>query len=55
MNDRIAVTDPYLLGALSGSEVDLWNSNALDACCTTPIGYHPSVYGSYLNALMLFA
>ena len=55
MNAGIAVTDPYPAGALSGSAVDLWDSNALDACCTTPIGYHPSVYGSYLNALMLFA
>ncbi len=55
MNAGIAVTNPYLAGALSGSQVDLWDSNALDACCTTPIGYHPSVYGSYLNALMLFA
>lgn len=54
MNDGIAVTDPYLPGALSGAELDLWDSNALDACCTTPIGYHPSVYGSYLDALMLF-
>ena len=26
----------------------------LDACCTTPIGYHPSVYGAYLSALVLF-
>ena len=54
MNLGIAVTNPYLPGALSGTAVDLWDSNALDACCTTPIGYHPSVYGSYLNALMLF-
>ena len=54
MNAGIAVTNPYLVGALSGNAIDLWDSNALDACCTTPIGYHPSVYGSYLNALMLF-
>ncbi len=54
MNAGIAVTNPYLVGALSGTAIDLWDSNALDACCTTPIGYHPSVYGSYLNALMLF-
>ena len=33
---------------------DLWDSNPLLACCTVPIGYHPSVYGDYLNALMLF-
>ena len=46
--------NPYLPGALSGPQVDLWDSNALDACCTTPIGYHPSLYGAYLNALVLF-
>jgi hypothetical protein len=54
MNDSIAVMNPYLPGALSGPQVDLWDSNALDACCTTPIGYHPSLYGAYLNALVLF-
>src|SRR4029077_4388317 len=54
MNLGIAVTNPYPAGALSGPAIDLWDSNALDACCTTPIGYHPSVYGSYLNALELF-
>ena len=55
MNAGIAlVTNPYPVGALSAGKVDLWDSNALDACCTTPIGYHPSVYGFYLNALMLF-
>jgi len=54
MNDGIAVMNPYLPGALSGPQVDLWDSNALDACCTTPIGYHPSLYGAYLNALVLF-
>ena len=54
MNKGIAVMNPYLPGALSGAQVDLWDSNALDACCTTPIGYHPSLYGAYLNALVLF-
>ena len=54
MNLGVAVMNPYVPGALSGTAVDLWDSNALDACCTTPIGYHPSVYGSYLNALILF-
>jgi len=54
MNDSIAVMNPYLPGALFGPQVDLWDSNALDACCTTPIGYHPSLYGAYLNALVLF-
>jgi hypothetical protein len=34
--------------------VDLWDSNPLTACCTTPIGYHPSSYGVYLDALVIF-
>ena len=28
----------------------MWDSNHLLACCTVPIGYHPSVYGDYLDA-----
>jgi PEP-CTERM motif len=54
MNQGVAVMNPFLPGALFGTQVDLWDSNALDACCTTPIGYHPSLYGAYLNALVLF-
>jgi hypothetical protein len=53
VNARIAVRDPYLAGN-PAFEVDLWDGNALDACCTTPIGYHPSIYGAYLSALVLF-
>jgi hypothetical protein len=53
INARIAVRDPYLAGN-PAFEVDLWDGNALDACCTTPIGYHPSTYGAYLSALVLF-
>ena len=34
--------------------IDLWDNNPLDACCLVPTGYHPSNYGSYLNALVLF-
>jgi hypothetical protein len=34
--------------------IDLWDSDPYLACCTTPTGYHPSVYGDYLNALVLF-
>ena len=34
--------------------VNLWDSDPLTACCTTPIGYHPSAYGAYLDALTLF-
>ena len=26
----------------------------MTGCCTTPIGYHPSAYGAYLDALTLF-
>jgi hypothetical protein len=51
---RIAVRNPYL-ATNPPSEIDLWDSNPLDACCTTPIGYHAGLYGSYLNALVLFA
>ena len=54
MNQGVAVMNPFLPGAPFGTQVDLWDSNALDACCTTPIGYHPSLYGAYLNALALF-
>jgi hypothetical protein len=50
---RIAVRDPYLANNPT-FEVDLWDRNPLDACCTTPIGYHPSTYGAYLSALVLF-
>jgi hypothetical protein len=53
INLGFAVRDPYL-PAMPPFAVDLWDSNALDACCTTPIGYHPSVYGAYLSALVLF-
>jgi hypothetical protein len=53
INTRVAVRDPYL-GNNPVFEVDLWDSDSLDACCTTPIGYHPSIYGAYLSALVLF-
>jgi hypothetical protein len=53
INTGIAVQDPYLT-TNPPNELDLWDSNALDACCTTPIGYHPSIYGAYLSALVLF-
>jgi hypothetical protein len=52
INTRVAVRDPYLANN-PGFEVDLWDSDPLDACCTTPIGYHPSIYGAYLSALVL--
>jgi hypothetical protein len=50
INTRTVVRDPYL-AKKPGLEVDLWDSDPLNACCTTPIGYHPSIYGAYLSAL----
>jgi hypothetical protein len=48
-----AEQDPYLINEPNG-QVDLWDSDPLLACCTTPVGYHPSAYGDYLNSLVLF-
>jgi hypothetical protein len=48
-----AEQNPYLVNEPAG-EIDLWDSDPLLACCTTPVGYHPSVYGDYLNALVLY-
>jgi len=53
MNLGLAQRNPFLAREPWG-QIDLWDSNPLLACCTVPIGYHPSVYGDYLNALMLF-
>ena len=53
INLGIAVQNPYLT-TNPANQVDLWDSNPLTACCTTPIGYHPSAYGAYLDALSLF-
>lgn len=53
MNDGLAVQDPYLT-TNPANQIDLWDSNPLDACCTTPTGYHPGTYGAYLSALVLF-
>ena len=53
INLGIAVQNPYLANN-PANQVDLWDSNPLTACCTTPIGYHPSAYGAYLDALSLF-
>ena len=49
----IAQQNPFLATEPS-SQVDLWDSDPLLACCTVPIGYHPSVFGDYLDALVLF-
>ena len=53
INLGIAVENPYL-PRHPHQQVDLWDSNPLTACCTTPIGYHPSSYGVYLGALVIF-
>jgi hypothetical protein len=53
INLGIAVENPYLPNH-PRQQVDLWDSNPLLACCTTPIGYHPSSYGVYLDALVIF-
>ena len=48
----VAERNPYI--ANPANQIDLWDSDVNAACCTTPIGYHPSTYGAYLNALSLF-
>ena len=53
IQDGVAQRNPYLATEPAG-QVDLWDSDVTAACCTTPIGYHPSAYGAYLNALVLF-
>ena len=53
MNSGIAQVNPYLSSEPAGL-IDLWDSDPYLACCTTPTGYHPSVFGDYLNALVLF-
>jgi hypothetical protein len=53
INQGLAEQDPYLVNEPAG-QIDLWDSNPYLACCATPIGYHPSTYGDYLNALVLF-
>jgi hypothetical protein len=53
MNIGLAVTNPYLT-TNPANQISLWDTDPLQACCTTPIGYHPSKSGSYLNALVLF-
>jgi hypothetical protein len=53
INLDIAVENPYL-PRHPAKQVDLWDSDPLTGCCTTPIGYHPSSYGVYLDALTIF-
>lgn len=59
INLGIAVRDPFQAHPLQLPDhplrpVDLWDSDPLTACCTTPIGYHPSSHGVYLDALAVF-
>jgi hypothetical protein len=53
IEDGVAQRNPYRPDEPAG-QVDLWDSDVDAACCTTPIGYHPSTYGAYLSALVLF-
>ncbi|MBO0754079.1 MAG: hypothetical protein J2P53_18305, partial [Bradyrhizobiaceae bacterium] len=53
INLGIAVQNPFLTNRHI-KRVDLWDGDPLTACCTTPIGYHPSSYGVYLDALSIF-
>lgn len=53
IHQGLAEQNPYLIDEPAG-QIDLWDSDPLLACCTTPVGYHPSVYGDYLNALVLY-
>jgi hypothetical protein len=53
MNSGYAQQNPFLVNEPAG-QVDLWDSDPLLACCTVPIGYHPSAYGDYLDAMTLF-
>jgi hypothetical protein len=53
INQGIAQFNPFLSSEPAG-QVDLWDSDPLLACCTVPIGYHPSQYGDFLDALVLF-
>jgi hypothetical protein len=54
MHRKKRVTSPNLLASESAGQVDLWDRNPLLACRTVPIGYHPSQYGDFLDALVLF-
>jgi hypothetical protein len=53
INLGYAQQNPFLANEPAG-EIDLWDSDPLLACCTVPIGYHPSAYGDYVDALVLF-
>jgi hypothetical protein len=54
IEEGVALRNPYL-AVEPGGQIDLWDSDPALACCTTPIGYHPSSHGAYLSGLVLFA
>jgi hypothetical protein len=53
ISSGVALLNPFLPNEPPG-RINLWDSDPLLACCTVPIGYHPSRYGDFLDALMLF-
>jgi hypothetical protein len=53
INSGLAQLNPFLTNEPAG-QIDLWDSDPYLACCTVPIGYHPSQYGDFLDALVLF-
>jgi hypothetical protein len=53
INSGLAEFNPFLSSEPAG-QIDLWDSDPLLACCTVPIGYHPSQFGDFLDALVLF-
>jgi hypothetical protein len=53
INSGLAQLNPFLTNEPAG-QINLWDSDPYLACCTVPIGYHPSQYGDFLDALMLF-
>lgn len=53
ISSSVAQLNPFLSNEPAG-QIDLWDSDPLLACCAVPIGYHPSQYGDFLDALMLF-
>lgn len=53
IDEGVAQQNPFLVNEPAG-QVDLWDRNPLLACCTTPVGYHPSTDGDFLDAVTLF-
>jgi hypothetical protein len=53
ISSGVAEFNPFLSNE-PPDQINLWDGDPLLACCTVPIGYHPSQYGDFLDALMLF-